>query len=178
MILIVEGLDRCGKSTLIKQLRKSVLTKPETISLHCSSPPNGFDINWSMNHYRYILHTAAKLSEDGWDVIMDRSHLGEDVFGPLFRDTSGDFIYDLEATILCDSEVKLIMIIDSPESIIKRDDGDSHTVTMDGIKNVSDRFLKVFQKTHINDKMVYHISNDGGFTNMFQTVKEFVDCKP
>ena len=177
MIIIVEGLDNTGKSTLIKNLRKYVFKHPMVTSIHCTSPPYQSNSQWSKDHYNEILRLSRDMSMNGWVVILDRSHLGEDVFGPIFRNESVDYIYDLEYSYFVDVDVRAILLIDDPANLIERDDGQSHTINRNDLQNVSDRFVDVFKKSHINHKMVYHITNDGGFTHLLSTVMEFLECK-
>ena len=178
MIVIVEGLDRCGKSTLIKHIRKHILTNPKTTSIHCSSPPSGSHSDWSKDHYTSLLKTIALLNNDGWDIILDRSHLGEDVYGPLFRNQEAKYIYDLENEFFNNIDVRLILLIDDPIKLLERDDGDSPTANVSQIQSVLDTFLKAFNQSNISNKKVINISDIGGFTYLNTIVQEFInaDC--
>ena len=173
MILFVEGLDNCGKTTLIKQLRSEVLTDPKTISIHCVSPPKGSDQTWSIDHYESILKTVSELDNNGWDIIFDRSHIGEDVWGPLFRGTSADYIYELEQKFLSNSETYLIYIHDDASGVISRDDNMSLSTNEEKLSEVNRAFLNAYNKSHAKYKMTYHIGKQG-FSNLFETVKEFL----
>lgn len=173
MILFVEGLDNCGKTTLIKQLRSTVLTDPKTISFHCVSPPKDTLPTWSAQHYALILKEAARLDSEGWTVIFDRSHIGEDVWGPLFRGTDASYIYDLEQKFLSDCETYLIYIHDDASGVISRDDNMSLSTNEEKLSEVNRAFLRAYEKSHAKYKMTYHIGNQG-FSNLFETVKEFL----
>lgn len=175
MLLIVEGLDNTGKSTLIKNIRKTVLTGPQTTSIHCTTPPNGCHQSWPKDHYLEVLGLCRFMVTVGWTVILDRSHLGEDVFGPLFRNQDADYIYNLEELYFQNITVKGILLIDDPEKLVEREDGQSHTVELDTLQKVSNRFQNVFNKSLMDDKMIYHISNDGGFENLLPTVTDFIN---
>lgn len=177
MILVVEGLDNTGKTTLIKDIRSKVLTSPKTISIHCSSPPKSSGDSWSMRHYTNILSTAYDLHIKGWDVILDRSHIGECVYGPLYRNVKDcSYIFDLEEEFLKDQNSLLILLTDDTDSLISRDDGFSPTINKDELNNITNLFIDTFNKSYIKNKLHYDISRDGGFTNLFPTVKRFIDA--
>lgn len=172
MLLIVEGLDNTGKTTLIKSLRKCFFKSPKTTTIHCVSPPIDCSVNWAYEHYRAILDTCSDLVSQGWDVILDRSHIGEDVFGPIFRGENADYIYDLEYVYLKDIKTYSVLLLDDPEKLVEREDGNSPTVNIDKLTKISDGFIKAFDKSLIDNKMVYHISNEGGFDNLLPKVKK------
>lgn len=175
MIVIVEGNDNCGKSTLIKDIRKYILKSPRTTSIHCASPPDGYHSGWSEEHYSEVLGMSRRLCQEGWDIILDRSHLGEDVYGPVFRQQSADYIYDIEKQFLSDIDSRLILLTDSPEGIIEREDGYTYSIKPEMIERVSQRFLEVYNNSSVPHKLHYHITNDGGFENLLPTVKEFLN---
>lgn len=177
MILIIEGMDNCGKSTLIKQIRKYILKSPETLSMHCATPPDGCNSGWSQEHYSKILELSRRLSDTGWDIILDRSHLGEDVYGPIYRNEEADYVYDLEEAELHGADVKLIVLLDSPENALSREDGDSYSTKVKDVQRIHDRFLAVFDKTTISGKMLYHISDEGGFENLFTKAERFINAE-
>lgn len=175
MILVVEGLDNTGKSTLIKNIRKHVLTRPRTAALHCSSTPLNVDEQWPFQHYNNLLSAVQQMSFNDWDVILDRSHLGEAVYGPLYRSVHNtDYIFDLERKYLYMHDVALILLTDDAESLVEREDGDSQSVAIDDIESLSKSFLEAYHASSITNKLHYHISSDGGFDDLLPTVKEFI----
>lgn len=174
MILIIEGLDNTGKSTLIKQIRKSVLTNPLTTTMHCSSTPKDADDSWPHIHYDNLLQTVNELSLSGWDIILDRSHIGECVYGPLFRNVSDTkYIFDIEKNRITDTAA-LILLTDTPDRLLEREDGDTISTNIEDINNVANLFLTAYRESSIKHKMHYDISKDGGFDGLFPTVKEFI----
>lgn len=176
MILIVEGLDNTGKSTLIKQIRSKILVDPKTISLHCSSPPNNSNAEWSKLHYTQILSEVSRLNQNGWDVILDRSHIGEMVYGPLYRGVKDStYILDLDKHFLQAQDSYMILLTDSPESLVSRDDGYSPSINIDDLDKITNLFLNAFDKSFIEHKLHYDITDNGGFENLFPTVKEFLN---
>lgn len=156
MILIVEGMDRCGKDTLIKHLRKTYFKSPKTMMLHCVSPPNESSKEWALDHYTNILDQVNKMSMDGWNVILNRSHLGEDVYGPIYRTCSAPWVYDLDSEYLNQSDTLLVTLIDNHlERLADRDDGDSLSSNIHDMNRVLERFSMVHGLSNIKNKVLY-----------------------
>lgn len=178
MIVIIEGLDNTGKSTLIKQIRNEILTDPQTTSIHCSSTPKGVNQDWPLTHYTRLLWQVQNMHFNCWNVILDRSHLGEHVYGPIYRGvTNTDYVFDLERRYLYDDEVYLILLTDDIQNLVERDDGQSLSVSITDLNKVSERFLDAFKRSTIRNKLHYNLSSDGGFENLLPTVKEFLNVK-
>lgn len=80
MIIILEGPDGAGKSTLAKQLAEAF-----QLRIHHEGPPPK-DVN-VLQHYGRILDAAR-----GQNVVFDRLYVGERVYGPVVRgeDRLGD----------------------------------------------------------------------------------------
>lgn len=74
-ILIIEGPDFSGKSTLSQNL----MTKYRNhVYIHCAVTPNILSLHTN------AIRSALKLSQD-FTVIIDRLHYSELVYGPIFR---------------------------------------------------------------------------------------------
>lgn len=175
MFVIVEGLDRCGKSSLIKQLRSTVFTTPKTLAIHSSSPPkhDPSPSDWELQHYHHLFGQFTYLSEkEGFDVIADRFHLGAYVYGFLFRGLEGKDIFDVESYWLQYVNPLLITLVDEPEAILERDDGDSHESTIEQYTMSKDLFIDAHNYSKIKDKVLINVSENGGFANTLPTVME------
>jgi len=128
MLVIIEGMDRCGKTTLVKKLREKYFIAPETIVHHASAPPEVDDTNdWELKHYGAMFETGQWLvNEYFYDVIFDRFHLGAAVYGSKYRKSNPFDIYDVDHKYLHGYEdAVLILLTDYPEAIYSRDDGNS-----------------------------------------------------
>lgn len=77
MILILEGPDGSGKTTLAEQLQRQTGYQ----LLHRTQPKNEEDKKRMMDEYVQVLKA-------GKNVIMDRAWYSELVYGPVMRDTS------------------------------------------------------------------------------------------
>ena len=128
-LYIIEGQDRCGKSTAVNLLRKKI-KNPRLFVIHSSKPPIGVDVReWTLAHYKHVVNYAIDLVMLGWDVIMDRSWLGETVYGPLYRNVniSLEELEDMFITNpMIDLEtVKMLVLVDDASHIAMRSDGES-----------------------------------------------------
>lgn len=83
-VVVVEGCDASGKSTLIQQL---MARHPDNCYLHSAVPEDVLAL------HRNAVATAAIASEQRW-VFIDRLHLSEKIYGEVFR---GGASYDVEA---------------------------------------------------------------------------------
>jgi thymidylate kinase len=181
MITIIEGMDRCGKSTLISNLRKHYFTNPKLIVHHSSAPPKGVaDSNaWEVDHYRdlsYVFHHLS--SREGYDVICDRFHLGAIVYGMKYRGLDPYTIYKVDAENISngrEKNVAMILLTDDVESIMSRDDGQSIETSAEEFEATSNEFTKVFGYSTIKHKLHINITDNGGFENTLPSVVKFLE---
>lgn len=154
MIVLFEGLDRCFKSSAIEQLRTEIKT-PFIFYTHCGKPPADVKPKeWSKEFYDFYLENLSEIVtyyQDG-TVLSDRSHIGETVYGPMFRKYNADYIWDLEDSYI-NEDWYLILFTDSTENLISRSDGKSLEKNGQQIDEVRTRFLESFQKSSIPNKL-------------------------
>lgn len=181
MIIIIEGMDRCGKSTLIANLRKHYFTNPKLIVHHASSPPRGLEDSnaWEVEHYSELADTFHHLSsKEGYDIICDRFHLGAIVYGMKYRGLDPYTIYKLDSDKVAsglEKEIAMVLLTDDVESVMSRDDGDSLEASADEFKSTSEEFIRVFGYSTIKNKLHMNITDNGGFENTLPTVIEFLN---
>lgn len=160
MFIILEGADRCGKDTLIYGMRK-LIHNPKILVHHSGTPPKGVDPKlWSKLYYTYLLKVSQDMVNDGGVVIANRCHLGETVYGPLFRNTDDEYVWALEKLFKVETTA-LILMTDKPENILARDDGISTGSTLQNFTDVVNRFDAAFEKTAIQNKIRWDISELG-----------------
>lgn len=168
MTIIAEGVDALGKSTQIQKIKEEF--EKQGVSVHILHYSNikafGNDNKKikeaSYKQYRDMLKLANyAASEDSMALILDRSHIGEAVYSPLYRDYNGDFVFEEEKTFLWQDNlkrIKLILFTDEVEAIIKRDkernDGLSFSLDPEVKKKELDLFDKAFEKSILNKKRI------------------------
>ena len=156
-IYIVEGLERCGKTTTVNFLR-SVIQNPKLIVHHSAKPPSGLtkeeSQNWSTVHYTEVLSTFEDLSKkQGFDIIMDRGHLGEYVYGHMYRGNHKDDQYMFYGESFINlKDTYLILLTDNPSNVLSREDGQSLSTSEEKITLERNRFIEAFNRSRIQNK--------------------------
>lgn len=166
MRIIIEGIDRCGKSTLINNILKHYGPHP---IIHCSSPPKGIE---NPGKYQEVFFDKCFkiLDEKASDVIFDRCHLGEYIYGPLYRKTDPNFIFDIESfhQIACE-DTRLVLLYTDDFSIMK-DDGLSFNYNARDKEH--DLFLEAFQKSKIKNKYMLKVNERNQYRNEIEIFNE------
>ena len=172
MVYIFEGLDRTGKSTQIELLKKKLEREGGAVfTVHCDAiksfskdePKLNYEEavkNASKIRYSALLDVCRRYAFDKKiHFIFDRAHLGEAVYSPMYRNYSGDYVFDME---LMSPEVieavRLFVFVDTPENLIKRDDGESFSNDIEKKKKEIELFIEAYKKTHIKNSYLIDIS--------------------
>ena len=168
--ILVEGLDRLGKSTLVEGIQNKLgffqaihFGKPKKLkfyehgknSYHLAKG-SGVEYDYqyaSFDNMFKILNSTAR-------VIFDRAHLGECVYSPIYRNYSGDYVYDLERNhgMASNATTKLILLVENmfiSEHFI--DDGLSFDITKR--QQEQDLFEEAFDKSIIKNKQIIHVTD-------------------
>lgn len=154
MLIIFEGMDRTGKDTQIENLSNH-LGGAEVI--HFGLPPKGTiesQFEFFVEQFKYANENRDKY------IIWNRSHLGEAVYGYLYRNWYYGYIFELEKVyedllknavlILCDAEV---------EDVLSRDDGESLSDKKDNKEKERNRFIAVVEKSEVPSKIILNASS-------------------
>ena len=166
MFIVVEGPDNVGKSTLIKNL-KDQFNDITFHTLHYSNvkqPSSDEFIKYSAKMYKEMFDLMFFVStKEKSGVICDRSHLGELVYGPVYRGYSGDYVLDIERSFkhikpVWDNLV-LITLYDEPENLIAREDGLSFSTDLEKKKTEIENFKAAHEKSLIQHKMLLNIKD-------------------
>ena len=164
MNIIVEGCDCTGKDTQIKFIETEFERLKKAVHIfHYSNitlDSNKNIENASKIRYREMFNLLNK-SDDLNVFIMNRSHLGEAVYSPIYRGYSGDYVFDYEKDFMIKEHqnTKLILLIDDPEKIIERDkargDNNSFSLDIDKKKTEIVLFERAFDKSFLDKKMIH-----------------------
>ena len=143
--IIIEGTDNTGKDTqqnlIIEKINNLIFHK-----LHYSSLPfkdnKEKHISYSQKMYDDMFKLMVLSKDKDINFIFNRSHLGESVYSPLYREYSGDYVFDIEKkyTNQLRKELYLITLSNDPHTILKRDDGLSFYGNEEEIKAEIDGF--------------------------------------
>ena len=108
--------------------------------------------------FNLMLH-LSKFKNAG--MICDRSHLGEMVYGPIYRNYTGEYVLDIEAVYNVMKtfwdNVILITLVDKPERLIERDDGLSFSIDVDKKTTEINNFKNAHDKSTIKHKYIIDI---------------------
>ena len=173
MIIMIDGMDRCCKGTLIDHLRSRIKT-PKISVRHEGKPPKGVDpLVWSIQHYEYFFESLKNIDWNEETIICDRTHLGELIYGPLYRKYNSNFILDLEKDFVDNStnDVYLIVLVDSGKNIIGRSDGLSIEQFEDQFDNTRDKFIESYSKSQIKNKILINLDTGSGSRSIEDILK-------
>lgn len=154
MRIIIEGLDRVGKSLLITNIIKSIGYHHV---VHYGKPIQSSIYNNSLEEYqKQSFIKGFELLINNTDIIFDRFILGECVYAHRYRDYDGDYVFEYEENFNIQNynDVFLILLTCSDTSIMV-DDGESHDFSM---KNAEQEdFISAYNKSIIMHKMMLNI---------------------
>lgn len=167
MVYIFEGMDNCLKDTLIQLFRATL--SPQTQILKYNSPPKGVaNVElWQKAHFEDMFDLIkANIDSSSRNLILNRAHLGEYVYSPIYRGYEGNWIFDLEKSFLRSSDfyhsnIKLFVFYDSNNSNLHfREDGNSLSNNdNENLDKERGRFLQAFEKSMISNKRIFDLSD-------------------
>lgn len=185
-LIIVDGMDNTGKSTLIARLTKVLESLGNTtITIHSQKPPK--DIapeDTSAYQHKYYLDLINMLttlkSERKYDyIILDRGWISEYVYGPLYRNRGKQEI--VEDNIVLDkkvlslfnipSDVYLIMLLGSTKFLLSREDGKSLSDNDENLIELErTEFEKGYDYSLIDKKIYYEVDSDNEYIEILPDV--------
>lgn len=176
--IIVEGTDRCGKSTIINNIKQH-FNQFTFHALHYSNVKQHSieEVQtYSKKMYTEMFELMINLIPfDKSGIICDRSHLGECVYGPMYRNYSGDYVLDIEKEFNHFNPVWdnlfLFTLYDTPERLVQRDDGLSFSTDLVKKQTEIDGFLRAHELSSIKHKKLINIEHH----NAEQAIKAVID---
>ena len=161
--IIIEGLDRSGKDTQQKLIMKNF---PEMVfqTLHYSTLPFKDPIkykDYSTKLYHDMFKMMMQLNKCDVNLILNRSHLGEYVYSPIYRGYDGDYIFKIEQEYIhyLKNDLYLITLLNDPDILFSRDDGQSHSKSVEDIEKESSLFRKAHNLSNIKNKLLINIGS-------------------
>lgn len=188
-LLLIEGPDRCGKNTLIKNL----VTQAENVVVrHFGSAKGNTDLekrNFQYQFFKKEFALAALRSQfempdkeryprDIW--IWNRAHLGEFVYGKMYRETHPEeWVMQMEPLFGMDLDpsVHLLLLTAPPEFLCKRDDGLSFTNDIEKKRDEILAFRNAYDQSKIINKMILDVTDGKDYLKeeiILQKVNEFL----
>jgi thymidylate kinase len=168
-LIIIEGTDNTGKDTLISKILEKY---PTATVIHCGKP---ITKKYSSKEQDELFRIYAEnIVEGKYDnthvIIMNRSHIGEYVYGVLYRNRSkddvGEMIFNVNDILSYrkDLEIRYIQLLSKSESLLRNnEDGKSlSNGNVEKILKEAEQFEEIFNMINISDnekKLIY--VNDG-----------------
>ena len=170
-LLIIEGPDRCGKNTLIKNLTSQA---ENYVVRHFGSAKGNsnfekrdyqfqfFKKEFELASYRnrFEMLDKERYPRDIW--IWNRAHLGEFVYGKMYRETyPEEWVMKMETLygMDLDPSIYLLLLTADPEFLCRNDDGQSFTADVEKKKTELYKFDIAFDQSRIMNKMKLNVSN-------------------
>jgi hypothetical protein len=200
---LIDGIDRLGKSSLMQRINDDLgyhLTihydKPKVLDCYLSVARAMIEAGPSEDHpgdnklielsvdnlARYLYQEEAniemfKLLQTKIPLVIDRTHLGEMVYGPMYRKYDGDYVLVKEAFMLqkcpaSKTDVRLILLTTSNLDIVQ-DDGLSFDFAKRGEEQ--ELFKAAFRRSNIPNKVMIDVHNgNGGYKTYVEIFEEAV----
>lgn len=177
--IILESIDRCGKSSLSEDLQDALgyhlvihYEKPKKLEAykHAIDP---------LEHYQeQSFITMFNLLTASSRLILDRAHLGEYVYSPRYRGYDGSYVFDMEQQFIEAGsqfhETTLLVLLTTTDFSIMKDDGLSFDFSKREEEQVD--FIKAFNQSHIKNKLLIDVSNGkGGYRTRKSVLKQVLD---
>ena len=166
MKILLEGIDGIGKSSLSKELAKGFnipcikhLGKPKSIKRY-----KGCKIKYQLEVFRRF--NRIMLSDI--DIVYDRAHLGEFVYGPLYRGKPCCTLRKIENGTRTKDIALILLVTDNFEML--RDDGENFNSNNQKIEQ--EMFKNAFHESRIKDKIMIQVNEGNNFRNRDDIIKE------
>lgn len=161
-LIIIEGTDNTGKDTLINKIIERI---PTVTLIHCSKPVSK---KFSSEEQDALFETYARAIVDHkYDnthvIVMNRSHIGEFVYGCLYRNRRCTEVESMIAKIdnilleREDLEVRYVQLLCNSNVLLNRnEDGKSLSEgDLQKINNEIEAFDYIFGRSLLEKKLIY-----------------------
>lgn len=156
-IIIFDSPDRSGKDTQIQLLQAYFWMKHKEVFQVIKYSNNKYIssdecLEYSKKLYDELLRNFHNLKVS---TIFNRSHIGESIYSPLYRNYNGDYVFELEKQNYINmlNNVYLIHLYNHECDLLSREDGLSFTKDLDQKRIEIDKFYVSFHKSIIKYKL-------------------------
>jgi hypothetical protein len=176
-LIIFEGMDRCGKDSLIEELS----THLRNYTIRHWSFPQGSDNDektaWQKNSFNdeFSHYIFLKARFPGHILFWNRAHLGELVYGSIYRDSQPEtWVPLLEANygMNNDPDVYLIHLTADAEFIAGQDDGLSYSAKVENKQKEIEAFQSAVDSSKIINKLTIKVNNGDIYRDFHSIAKE------
>lgn len=177
-LLIIEGTDRTGKDTLIQSLMAKYHNSEMVHWGYPVGDTNDEKTEYQKMSFGYLMRWYKfKKTMGNLDLLIwNRSHIGEYVYGTIYRDSYPEtWIPSMEETYLSnDEDITLVLLEADPEFIVKNDDGESYSNKLEDKKVEISKFQQAFNNSIIINKLKIKV-NEGDNYNDAESIFNLVD---
>ena len=161
MIVILEGAERTGKSTIARMLEHKGFIYIKDVVRPINGDIKFLDVDETTHRIDAMLNFIIKLSETNENVVIDRFHISNAVFAenPFYRDDRYVETYvKFYDTILSLLNTKLCLFERSVDEKYLKE----HPVldTIEELEYLVNKFRYFYDKSEIKDKVVFDIGKD------------------
>lgn len=183
-LIIIEGTDNTGKDTIISKLLEKF---PTSTIIHCSKPFSKKYSNKEQDKLfeAYIDNIVKGKYDSTHVIIMNRSHIGEYVYGILYRDRTpdevGNMIIRLNNKLNSreDLEIRYVQLLCTSKKLLSsNEDGKSLSGGVDyRIAAEIDKFKEIYKYCDFPKELIYVNEGDEfkSRESIFNKVWKFID---
>lgn len=157
-IALIEGIDRIGKSSCVNHL-----VEQRNYGYTHFGRPDGNNsterAHFQKGTFDRMFKILAALSGQQVRLVFDRAHLGELVYGPMYRGDSGvdlSYIYEMESSAPFDDVVLILLYHRDLDVVRTRDDGLGFDISK--IENEQNLFLNAFHCSRLRNKRIMDVT--------------------
>lgn len=178
MIIIFEGPENVGKTTQIRKL-PHLLHKQFHVLNSFNYNSSYFNIDHVMNMDNYYEKTDIFINNPQHHFILDRFHLGEYVYGNLFRNQINADVFYFEEYFLEKlkdiHKIYLITLMADVDFIINNDDSNSlHNNIKENVIKEIDLFNIAYKNSKIRNKILINIT-DSSIEEVSNKILNFIN---
>lgn len=155
--IIIEGVDRLGKGTLIAGLLHQ-LGYMQVI--HYEKPKKLDVYDGELFAYQEAsFHAMFQLLESDAPILLDRAHLGEMVYSHRYRGYDGSYVLDLETLYPDACENTLLVLLTTSDFSFIKDDGQSFDFNKKEQEQAD--FFRAFSESGFKHKLLIDVARSG-----------------